>query len=149
MNPVIGFGGVKLSITVGATTTSVAFSRKKAYSTQPEFEPVGWSQETANHKILQKVIGCRVHFNGMFENVDTGDEQDIMTLCEIIAASQSGNIAMTLWPKWDAETETGVSYSVLCEGEWEISDLNDKTEVAQRIKALRFKTAELITEAPE
>lgn len=146
MKTIGGWGGVKISITLGATTTEVIFTTKKAYCTQPEYKPALREHYNIGGTSFPAVSGYRLAFKALFENVDEGDEANIYLLMQIIDISNTNSIPMTLWPKYDAAATEMMSYAVYCRGKFYNEDVNAKRNIAQRVKELEFETEELGTE---
>lgn len=150
MKVIGGWGGVKLTLVIDEIEQySVEFQRRNGYCAQPEIDPEGWSGKTINGKTLQKVDGYRLTFRGLFENVKLGDELEMVKLMKMISRSQRTGVAMTLYPKWNADIPECVSYSVRCIENWSAADINSKVKVGQRIKELVFETAQRVDEVPQ
>ncbi len=144
-----GFGGVRLELLVSEEETySVTFPRTRAYCSQPVGVPTGWSKKTINGKSLQRLDGYWLNFIGLFENVQSGDENNIRTLMKILARSGRTGISIKLYPKWDSGALRNTYYMVKCISNWSVADINNKKAVAQRIKELEFESDYIYEEVP-
>lgn len=145
MNPVIGFGGIRMDMMIDGEPISVVIPKRIAYSGQPSIKPVGWEAVTVNDKQLQVIDGYHLSFEVTFENVTDGDEELIRSVAMIINHSYRTGYPFTFYPKYRANSLTNRSWDVLPESDWEPLDLNKKRRVAQRI-SLVFSTMSPVEE---